>query len=91
MPVPFSSTPPKVVLVLSLPTVNVAVAVPLFKTIPVPFPESEPIVLLNPLKSRVGFTGGFAGRAVNVKAEFGLNAVVDPAWSVPAMSVVVPL
>src|SRR5260370_14454406 len=68
-----------VVLVLLLPAVKVA-AVPPFKTVPVP--ESEPIVLLNPFKSRVEFT---------VKAEFGLNAVVDAAWNVPAMSVVAPL
>ena len=78
--VPFSSTPPKVVLVLSLPAVNVAVVAPLFKT--VPFPESEPIVLLNPFKSKIEFT---------VKAEFGLKLVADPAWRVPALIVVPPV
>ena len=65
---------------LSLPTVNVAVVAPLFKTVPIP--ESEPIVLLNPFRSKVEFT---------VKAEFGLKAVADPAWSVPALTVVPPV
>ena len=77
---PFASTPPKVVLVLSFPTVNVAVVEPLFKT--VPFPESEPIVLLNPFKSKIEFT---------VKAEFGLKLVADPALRVPPLIVVPPV
>ena len=79
-PVPFCSTPLKVVLALSLPTVNVACVGALLNTAPVP--EGEPIVLLNPCRSKTEFT---------VKAEFWLNAFADPAWSVPALIVVPPL
>ena len=78
-PVPFCSTPLKVVLPLSLPTVNAEAVAPLFNTEPVP--ESEPIVLLNPCKSKMEFT---------VKSEFWLSALANPTWSVPALTVVPP-
>jgi len=44
----------------------------------------EPMVLLLPLMSRM------PGEST-VKAELGLKAVVEPAWSVPLFTVVAPL
>ena len=61
---------------LSLPTVNVAGVPPLLVT--VPFPESEPMVLLNPFRFST---------EVTVNAELGLNAVGEPAWSVPLLTI----
>ena len=55
-------------------------AVPLLVTVPVP--AKEPMALENPSRSKVALT---------VKSEVALNAVVEPACSVPALTVVTPL
>ena len=65
---PSDKAPLNVVLELPPPAVNVAGVFPLFVT--VPLPPNEPTVLELPLRSRTELT---------VKAEFGLNAVVEPA------------
>jgi hypothetical protein len=67
-------------LVLSLPTVKVAKVDPLFVTLPLP--ESEPMLLLNPWRS---------SNEVTLNAEVALNAVGEPACSVPELTLVVPL
>ena len=79
-PVPFWSTPLKVVEVLSAPAVRVAAA-PLSVTVPAP--AREPIAWLKPLRSRVA-----PEATVNALAEE--NELVAPAASVPALTVVVP-
>ena len=56
---------------------SAAAPAPLSKT--VPFPESEPIVLLNPFRSKTELT---------VNSEFLLKPFNDPAWSVPALTIV---
>ena len=48
----------------------------------VPAPAKEPTLLEKPLRSRV---------EVTVKAELPLKAVMEPACSVPALTVVAPL
>ena len=73
--------PLKVVLELLPPAVRVAeVEVALLVTVPAP--AREPTVLEKPARSRV---------EVTVKAELELKAVVEPAFSVPALTVVAPL
>jgi hypothetical protein len=88
-PVPSSKTPAKRELLLLFPKVNIAVVAAAviivvsglpFDTIPVP--ASEPMELLKPFRSRVEST---------VKAEFGLNAVVEAACSVPVSTDVAPV
>ena len=69
-------TPEKSVLVLSFPVVRVAV-----RSITLPEPASEPMLLLKPAKSRVAST---------VNAELLENAVANPACRVPPLTVVGP-
>jgi hypothetical protein len=73
--------PLKVVVELSPPAVKVAeVVATLLVTVPVP--AKEPTLLEKLARSRVEFT---------VKAEPALNAVMEPAFNVPALTVVAPL
>ena len=72
------STPPKVVVALLPPALKVAVT----PVVTVPVPAKEPIVLENPR---------FKVAPLTVKAELALRAVVEPACSVPALTVVTPL
>ena len=74
------NVPLKVVDVPLTPVVNVTVLATLSVTLPLP--ANEPTLLEKPAKSRVEFT---------VKAEPELNPVVDPALSVPALTVVAPV
>ena len=78
-------TPLKDVVLLSSPVVSVALLAPLFVTVPPapPTSESDPIVLLKPLRSSVA-------PRLTAKAEFCERPVADPAASVPASTVVVP-
>ena len=78
-PGPFCRIPLKVVEALSPPAVSIAAAARLLVIVPVP--ASEPIALEKPLRSKVELT---------VKSEFALNAVVEPACNVPALTVVAP-
>jgi hypothetical protein len=80
LPAPSLKLPLKDVLVLSPPAVNVARLEALLVIVPVP--DSEPIVLLNPFRSRTDVT---------LNVEFGLSAVADPACSVPDATLVAPL
>ena len=80
VPAPLIKVPLKVVLVLSPPAVKVAGVAALLVTVPVP--ANEPTLLEKLSRSRV---------EVTVKAEFALKAVIEPACSVPALTVVVPL
>jgi hypothetical protein len=80
VPAPSVKVPVKVVLELLPPAVKVAEVVPaLLVTLPVP--ANEPTVLEKLARSRVEFT---------VKDELALNAVAEPACSVPALTVVAP-
>ena len=80
VPAPLVKVPLKVVSELSAPAVKVAeVVAALLVTVPVP--ANEPTVLEKLARSRVAFT---------VKAELALNAVVEPACSVPPLTVVAP-
>ena len=78
-PVPFCSTPLKVVLRLSPSAVSVAAA-PVSVTVPVP--AKEPIALEKPPRFKI---------EVTVKSEFALKPVVEPACSTPTLTVVAPL
>ena len=81
VPDPLTKVPLKVVLVLLPPAVRVA-EVELALLVTVPAPAKEPTVLEKLSRSRV---------EVTVKAELELKAVVEPACSVPALTVVAPL
>ena len=79
---PSVKTPLKGEGVLPPTTVNIAGPAPLLVT--VPLPESEPIVLLNPFRSNTD-------TEVTVYAELALNAVAEPACSVPEPTLVAPV
>ena len=81
VPAPLVKVPLKVVLELLPPAVKVAeLAALLLVTVPVP--ANEPTVLEKLARSKV---------EVTVKAELALKAVVEPAFNVPALTVVAPL
>ena len=80
VPDPFWITPLKVVEVLLPPVVSVfVVAVELLTA---PLPASEPMEISKPFRSSVPFA---------VTAELLPNAVVEPAFNVPALTVVAPV
>src|SRR5271165_455617 len=79
VPLPSSSVPLKVVGRLVPPAVSMA-ATPVLVT--VPLPAKEPIELEKPPRSKI---------EVTVKLELPLNPVVEPASSVPALTVVAPV
>ena len=76
---PSVKVPLNTVVVLSTPAVKMAEIPPLLVT--VPLPAKEPTLLENPLRSSTELT---------VKAELVLRPVVEPAKSVPALTVVTP-
>jgi hypothetical protein len=80
--VPSWITPANVVEVLLPPVVSVALEPPPLVTMPLPLPASEAIIELLPPRSRVEFT---------VNAELLEKAPADPAFKVPADTVVVPV
>ena len=80
VPVAFWIAPLKVVEVLSPPAVSVAPVALLLVTVPAP--ASDPTDTLNPAKSSI---------PVTVVAEFDPKAVIDPAFNVPADTVVAPV
>ena len=79
---PLDRVPAKFVLVLSAPTLNVALEAPLLVSSPEPL--SEPIVLLKPFKSSVA-------PVLTVNSEAGLKALGEPACNRPALTVVGPV
>ena len=80
VPVPFCRMPLKIVDALLPPTLKVA-GPPRYVTVPVP--ANEPIVFEEPSRFKVP--------PLTVKCELALRAVVEPACSVPALTVVTPL